>query len=125
MPQVLPYAGPTPQRSRDQTFYLKAIAVIHEVLGGLGVSSAGLALLTVHPLDRSSGEPLVVMFFFSLAILLSGIFIQARRLRHVSIFIALPLGLMFPLGTILAIYTLRLLSRDSVIALYHAKTSRA
>ena len=112
MPQILPYATPDPQRIRTELHYLKVIAISHDVLGGLGAASAALAFFT-------SNGPLLVMFLYSLAILLSGLCIHLRKLRHLSIIIAAPLCILFPMGTILGLYTLTVLTRPTVIALYN------
>ena len=116
MPQVIPYASPSPQQSRDEIFYLKALAITHEVLGGLGAFSAVLGYLA------TDAQPLKIMFLGSLVIFLSGLCMHARRLRHFSMIVGDALCLMFPLGTILGIHTLRLLSRESIAVLYNPKT---
>ncbi|HEV8293124.1 MAG TPA: hypothetical protein VGP94_14410, partial [Tepidisphaeraceae bacterium] len=65
--------------------------------------------------------PLLLMFAFGLAIAASGFFIHTRRSRIFSMIIAAILCLMFPIGTILGLFTLPVLARGSVGTLYRAR----
>ena len=119
MPEVLPYASPAPQSNRDDLLYLKTLAIIHYVLGGLGAFGATMSLIATV-VDPESRGPITVMLVYSLAMIFSGFCLTTRRFRHFSVILLVPLWLMFPIGTILGIYTLRILGRPSIIALYHA-----
>ena len=118
MPEVLSYASPNPQINTDDPFQLKAIAITHDILGALGIFPPIIGLIASD--DPSMKLPLVLMLVGSLAIGASGICIHTRRLRVFSIIVAALLCLMFPIGTILGISTLRVLSRESVAAIYRA-----
>src|SRR4051794_33723227 len=119
MPEVLSYASPNPQSNRDDLLYLKTLAITHYVLGALGAFGAIMALIATFTETESRG-PIIVMLVYCLAMIFSGYCLTTRRFRHFSIILLVPLWLMFPIGTILGIYTLRILGRPSIIALYHA-----
>src|SRR5437867_39201 len=121
MPEILPYASPVTQPSADNLFNLKALAISHDILGVLGVYLV-IAGLVVGD-DPSVKLPLALMLVGSVAVLASGICIQTRRLRIFSLIVAALLCLMFPVGTILGICTLRVLSRPTADLLY--RTSQA
>jgi len=117
MPDVLSYAGPTrPKPNSNDSYDLKVIAIFTDILGVAGLFGPILGLTLSD--DPSMRLPLILMLIGTLSVAASGLFIHCRRLRIFSLIIAALLCLMFPLGTILGISTLRILSRDTVIALY-------
>lgn len=78
----------------DQAFLLDSLALLYTWKGLLMVGSAILYLISARS-------------------------IQKRKRRTLSMVIAIVNGLRFPLGTVLAVFTLIVLSRDSVAQLYN------
>jgi hypothetical protein len=116
MPEVLHYASPNTPRTRDDRFYFQAFAITHIALGTFGALSSVLVYFA------TDAEAVIVIFLGSILVLLSGVCMHLRRLRFFSMIVA---GiLLFPLGVLFGIYTLRLLTRESVVALYQLNTRR-
>ena len=116
MLEVQPYAHPDTERGRDDAYYLNSLAMTHEVLGFVGASLG----LFAHPGSNAGGP--IVMIGGSILLLVSGVCMHLRCLRHFSIILA---GiLLVPLGIFIPIYTLRLLTRNGVVVLYGAGAAR-
>lgn len=140
--QPLPYAIPGQYHSRDED-HLRLLAIFHYVLGGLTLLLAcipfihvamGVMLVTGRfPQSGGSTPPpddfgWFFIAFGAMAILLgwtigvltlySARCIQRRRHRTFSLVIAALMCLNMPLGTVLGVFTLVVLLRESVAALY-------
>ena len=130
------------QQARDAE-HLKLLSIFYFVLAGLGV--AGLGFLGVHFAfmrlffhpdvlkNQKDGPPPDVLIKFmaaayifgalviivgSILNLLSGIFIRQRRNRMFSLVVGGLNCLHVPLGTLLGVFTIITLTRDSVRRLY-------
>src|SRR4051812_632762 len=117
MPVILSYANPSaPKPTSNDLFDLKVIAISHDLLGILCFFPAMVGLIVSD--DPSINLPLILMLIGGLALVASGLCIHRRRLRVFSLIVAALLCLMFPMGTIPGVATLRVLSRSTVIAHY-------
>jgi hypothetical protein len=138
-----PVLAGDPQARRDAE-HLKLLAIFHFMLAALGL--LGIAFLALHLVFMSafftnpemwknskSGPPPEILFKFMLGgyafgvvviltggflNLLSGLFIRKRRHRMFSIIIGGLNCLHVPFGTLLGVFTILILSRDSVRKIY-------
>lgn len=144
-PQV-PLSGPAAQSdflatSKDAE-QVRLLGLFHFVLGGLGLLG-GLFLflhfLFMHTILSHAGSPmprmshLFIFFYFLMALcllagialnVLSGLFLLQRKARTFSIIVAGLNCLQFPFGTALGVFTIIVLMRDNVRALYSAEANR-
>jgi hypothetical protein len=124
--------------------YLQLLSIFHYVVGGLtaligcfpifhltiglsmlfgGFMTAdmeGVVFSTLFGLLFTLIPLLIILFFWGLAAAtaVSGYFIQTRQRRIFSIVIAAINCAMFPFGTVLGVFTIIVLARPSVVALY-------
>lgn len=124
--------------------HLKLLALFHYVVGGIGAVFAcfplihvglGLAMLFEPKMlggANGSGPPAFAGIFFilmggffvllgwaiAICTVISGRFLARRKHRVFSFVIAAILCLFIPFGTVLGVFTIIVLSRDSVRALY-------
>jgi hypothetical protein len=131
------------QRRRDRD-HIKLLAVFHFILSGL--AALGIAFLFVHHFFMNSvfshpemwknhggvGPPkeffeaFIWLYFFmgtlfalaSIANILSGVFLLKRRFRMFSFVVACVDCVQIPFGTVLGVFTLIVLLRDSVRQAY-------
>lgn len=138
---------PPPLPSKDKE-HLRVIMICYYVSAALALP--GIAFLVLHysvmnyglqqsKLWEKAKEPLpfdpaliaqylpwfyalmgLLMVGSAVLCLISARSIQKRKRRTLSMVIAIVNGLHFPLGTVLAVFTLIVLSRDSVAQLYNA-----
>ena len=134
---------PTPPR-REDIDHLNLLSVFHYVLGGIGFFLACFPLIHVtlgwimvhHPSMMSGNHgtppPAAVGYLFiviggllviagwivALLTVVSGWMISRRRNRIFSIVIAALLCAFVPFGTVLGVFTIIVLSRESVKQLY-------
>lgn len=127
--------------------HLKLLAIFHFVVAGLAVVGLGFLLLHYTLMSSVFSSPdawkgpaqqmppreflavfkwfylLGGVFFFLAAVgnALSGFFIQERKCRVFSLVIAGLNCLQMPFGTILGVFTIIVLGRDSVRELYDAQ----
>lgn len=152
LPPSFPPAFPaaTPPVDRDAQ-HLKTLAILHFVLGGMGV--CGLGFIVVHffmmqmlmnsPPGSSSGTPrsspppeefmlimqgiyvvgAVLGVLFIVLNILSGLYMLKWRRRTFSMVVSAMNCLQMPLGTALGVFTIIVLMRDSVRLKY--ATTRA
>lgn len=141
---------PRDQRKIDAD-HLNLLSIFHFVGAGLAVLGMGFVLLhftLMHNIlenpkmwenAKQSGGPPPDEFFaifrwlyviagawlvVSLVVnLLSGLYIRARKHRSFSMVVAAVNCLHMPLGTVLGVFTLVVLSRDSVREVYQAKAA--
>lgn len=145
--------GPPPVLSSDQQAkdaeHLNLLSIFYFIMAGLGV--VGLGFIALHFVvmrtvfmnpemwkNEKGGPPpefvmhimmwayafgVVVIVIGSVLNLLSGIFLRQRRNRMFSLVVGGLNCLHVPLGTILGVFTILILSRDSVRRLYES-TSR-
>ncbi|TDU81718.1 hypothetical protein EI77_01028 [Prosthecobacter fusiformis] len=146
--------SPPPLPSKDRE-HLRSLVICHYVCAGFGL--AGMAFLVLHysimnavfsnpKLWEKAKEPppfdpalivtgmqwfyliMGVMILASAVLtLLAGLSIRARVRRTFSMVVAGLNCMQFPIGTLLGVFTLIVLSRDSVVRLYEiqqADTSR-
>ncbi|WP_200268931.1 hypothetical protein [Luteolibacter pohnpeiensis] len=130
------------QQFRDQE-HLNMLAIFHYVVAGiLALASCipvihltfGLFLVFNPPVTKGAEAfppefgwfiVIIACFFITIgwavaiATFLSGRFISKRQNRMFSFVVACMICLFMPLGTILGVFTLIILSRDSVVALYN------
>jgi hypothetical protein len=66
---------------------------------------------------------IVGLWGLALATAVSGYFIQTRQRRIFSIVVAAINCVLFPFGTVLGVFTMVVLVRPSVVALYGGKTA--
>ena len=141
---VLMMPPPLPNKDKE---HLKVIMICHYVSAGLALP--GIAFLVLHyslmkqfflnpKLWEKTKEPLpfdpnlfadylpwfyalmgLLMIIAATLCLICARSIQKRKRRTLSMVIAIINGLHFPLGTVLAVFTLIVLSRDSVAQLYN------
>lgn len=137
-------ASPPPLRDPDAE-HLKLLAIFHYVLGGLGFFAACFplihvalgTLMIVAPgamgVEQPQAAPPKIVGFLFLGIgtvfvllgwtmavctVISGRMIARRRRRTFTVVVAALLCMFMPLGTILGVFTLILLQKDSVKRLY-------
>jgi hypothetical protein len=132
--------------------YLQLLSVFHYVVAGLTALfgcvpifhlGIGLSLLfggAFSEAAQETGDTLIMTLFalmftllplalivglwgLALATAVSGYFIQNRRRRIFSIVVAAINCVLFPFGTVLGVFTLVVLVRPSVVALYGGKTA--
>jgi len=148
VPSTLPPEVALQNQQRRDREHLKLLSIFHCVFGGLAL--AGIGFLFVHYFimhtvfsnpemwkSRPEGMPLKtfldafiwfylflgVMLFTGLVLnVLSGLFLWQKRHRVFSLVIAGLDCLQIPLGTALGVFTILVLSRDSVRQLYDQKT---
>lgn len=146
-PPTLP-ASSAAQRVKDEE-HLRLLAIFHYVVAGIGALFAcfplihvamGLALF-LSPSFAGKGQNdvpphwfgllfVVVGGFFvllgwgaAICTLISGRYLARRRKRMFSFVMAAILCMFMPFGTVLGVFTLIVLSRDSVRQLYLAEQS--
>jgi hypothetical protein len=153
LPGRTPTVNNLPPLLRDQRTtdaeHLKLLAIFHFVLAGLAFLGIGflvlhyalMSQLMFHP-ERWQGQrggppPQMFFAFFrwfylifgvmlvvgSVCNLLSGIWIRAARNRIFSVVVAAVNCTQIPFGTVLGVFTIIVLSRDSVRELYDAQPS--
>ncbi len=138
-----PVLAGDPQGRRDAE-HLKLLAIFHFILAALGL--LGIAFLALHLVlmsaiftnpemwkNSKNGPPPEILFklmlggyAFGVVViltggflnLLSGLFIRKRRHRMFSIIIGGLNCLHVPFGTLLGVFTILILSRDSVRKIY-------
>ncbi|MEK6771537.1 MAG: hypothetical protein AABY62_07870 [Pseudomonadota bacterium] len=89
--------GPVPSQGPDPQSVLSVIFTIFAVLIALGIG-------------------------YGIAQIISGRFLARRRHRTFSLIVAIPNLLLIPYGTLLGVFTLMVLGRESVKNLYTEKT---
>jgi hypothetical protein len=132
------------QPARRDAEHLKLLSIFHFILAALGLF--GIAFLAIHFAfmrsifmnpemwkNEKGGPPpeiffnlmmwgygfiLVVILTGGVVNLLSGLFIRKRRHRMFSIIIGGLNCLQVPIGTLLGVFTILILSRDSVRKIY-------
>jgi heme/copper-type cytochrome/quinol oxidase subunit 3 len=135
-----------PEQQRKDAEHLKLLSIFHFILGGLAL--VGILFLVFHYLMMSAfmspefwksqkngpAPPpelikMVTVFYFiggfflvlgSVLNLLSALFLRQRRQRVFSMVIAGLNCVQVPFGTALGIFTILILSRDSVRGVYEA-----
>jgi len=140
----LPPVVANDQQARRDAEHLKLLAIFHFILAALGL--LGIAFLAFHFAfmraifmnpemwkNEKSGPPpeiffklimwgyafgVVVMLTGGVLNLLSGLFIRKRHHRMFSIIIGGLNCLHVPFGTLLGVFTILILSRDSVRKIY-------
>jgi hypothetical protein len=139
---------PLPESRNRDAEHLKLLTVFHFVIAGLSVLGLGFLFLhyfLMHTIfgnpkffqDQNNGGPqpqeifaifqwfYVVFGVVTMAIgignLLSGFCLRARKSRTFSLVIAGLNCVIMPFGTILGVFTLIVLTRDSVRGLYETK----
>ena len=127
--------------------HLRLLALFHYIAGGLTIAFSSLfivhtlffSFLASHPqwatdpelqqlgalpfnlmrvLAFVMGSLVILGIAFGIAQILSGRFIARRRYRGVSLLVAILNLLVIPYGTLLGVFTLLVLGRESVRALY-------
>ena len=139
------------QQARRDAEHLKVLAIFHFILAALGL--LGIAFLAFHFVLMSAiftnpemwknakgGPPpaillklmlggyafgVVVMLTGGVVNLLSGLFIRKRRHRMFSIIIGGLNCLHVPFGTLLGVFTILILSRDSVRRVYEVSGGKS
>jgi hypothetical protein len=134
---------PPPLPSNTDIEHLNLLAVFHYVVGGIGFLFAcfpvihlifGILMITAPGSFGGKGEPppaLLGYFFAGLAgffiligwtaavcTLISGYLISKRRKRTFSFVMGVFLCMFMPFGTVLGVFTIILLNKESVKALY-------
>lgn len=141
----LAYAGPQP--GSEDASHLKVLAICHWVLGGLTILfgffpivhiTMGIMIVngkfgpppstqnSFPGFDATFGWLFIVMGSFAMLlmwamgilIISSGVCIHRRRKRMFSVVIAAITCAWFPIGTVLGVFTLMVLFRESVKQLY-------
>jgi hypothetical protein len=135
---------PSDQQARRDAEHLKLVSIFHFILAALGLP--GIAFIALHFAfmralfmnpetwkNDKGGPPPEILFklmicgyAFGVIIiltagvlnLLSGLFIRKRRHRMFSIIIGGLNCLQVPFGTLLGVFTILILSRDSVRKIY-------
>jgi hypothetical protein len=147
LPSSPPPSGlPPPAVSSTDAEHLRLLSIFHYIVGGLGAFFACFPLvhvamgifMVVKPEamgGNEAGAPpaffgylmagfglLLVVMGWAMAIctIISGRFLAQRRRRTFSIVVAAIQCLFIPLGTILGIFTIIVLGRESVQRLYRA-----
>jgi hypothetical protein len=144
-PTIQPLIPPAEQQRIVDREHLNLLSIFHFVVGGL--SLLGIAFLVLHfaimstvfsnpgawktnapmPLPPAQLMGLFVILYFILGAILaascvlnvlSGLYLRSRKYRVFSIFVAALNCLHMPLGTILGVFTIIVLGRDSVRKLY-------
>jgi hypothetical protein len=148
MQEPLPYQGPdlTQQQGKDLS-HLQTLAVCHYVWGGLmlllscvflfHIGFGVLVLRDPSSFGRSPPPPFVgwlmiaagiaaLLLSWTLAVLTiySARCLRARRRRQLSVVVAALNCLWMPVGTVLGVFTLIVLSRPSVQGLYATPPSQ-
>ncbi len=128
---------------RDDIEHLRLLSIFHYVVGGMALLFACFPLIhltigsififaAAHAHAPEKAPPEIVgwiLFFFGLAffvlgvavglaLLCSGRFLARRKHYQFSLVIACIECLFFPFGTVLGVFTLVILSRESVKTLY-------
>ena len=132
------------QQGRRDAEHLKLLAIFHFILASFGL--VGIAFIALHFAfmraifmnpetwkNEKSGPPpeiffkfMILAYVFGVVViliggtvnLLSGLFIRKRRYRMFSIIIGGLNCLQVPFGTLLGVFTILVLSRDSVRKTY-------
>ncbi|MBI1177162.1 hypothetical protein GC207_06945 [bacterium] len=137
----MPSTSPTP--ANQDVANLNLLAVFHFVVGGLGFVCAciplihlaiGIAIIVApdRVFKNSEPAPVLVGYLFVIVATLfilvgwtaaiftavSGWMIKKRRRRMFSFVMGAVLCIFFPFGTVLGVFTLILLNKESVKALY-------
>jgi hypothetical protein len=137
---------PSPPLSQDEE-HLKLLALFHYIVAGLGALFAcfplihvaiGIMFIMKPDSMNGSGQPipppaafgylfagmgaLFVLAGWAVAIctFISGRYLACRRNRMFSFVMAAVLCMFFPFGTLLGVFTIIVLSRESVKRLYQA-----
>ena len=136
-----------PQQTRKDIEHLRQLAIFHFVAAGLAF--LGICFICLHYMifrtvfadpslfaNTKGGPPPEQLFaifkiFYIVAVVwfvlsglgnvLSAIYLRQRRNRTFSMVVAGFNCLYMPLGTVLGVFTLVVLSRDSVVAIYDSK----
>jgi hypothetical protein len=141
-----PPSLPAPPPTQDEE-HLKLLALFHYIVAGLGALFACLPLIHVaigvtmimNPSIMNGGQQstpppaafgylfagmgaLFVLLGWAAAIctFISGRYLARRRCRIFSIVVAAILCMFFPFGTVLGVFTIIVLSKESVRRLYEA-----
>ncbi|MGD8388461.1 MAG: hypothetical protein PVG49_15050 [Desulfobacteraceae bacterium] len=135
----------------DDEQHLKLLSIFHYVVGGIGcffacfplihVVIGALFLLNPESLQGNGGGPpsavfgwlfliMGILFFAvgqaaSICLIVSGRFLARRKKYMFSFVFACVECIFIPFGTVLGIFTIVVLSRDSVKALYGRPVSQA
>ena len=135
---------PSDQQARRDAEHLKLVSIFHFILAALGLP--GIAFIVLHfafmralfmnpetwKNDKGGPPPeilfklmicgyafgVIIILTASVLNLLSGLFIRKRRHRMFSIIIGGLNCLQVPFGTLLGVFTILILSRDSVRKIY-------
>jgi len=136
---------PLPNQRETDTNHLNLLAIFHFVLSGLGLLGLGALWLQYTLMDRVMFNPVmrasmkgglspeeysgmlkgflivigVLCLIAMILNLISGLNIRARRNRVFSLVVAGVNCLQFPFGTVLGIFTIIVLGRNSVRELYN------
>lgn len=133
---------PVPTKSSDGE-NLNLLAIFHYVVGGIGFLLACFPMIHLfigivmivgpgHALRNGGAGPAIIGYIFAgiatvlillgwsmaLCTLMSGRMIAKRKNRMFSFVVAAVLCIFFPFGTILGVFTIVLLNKETVKALY-------
>ena len=100
---------------------LKILALAHLIFGGLGLL-AGLFVALSTLSDPEFQKLALALLMADLLCLISGLCMLFTRFRIISMFIACITCVIFPLGTIVGIWALIVLSRPQIKDLYNLPT---
>ncbi len=135
--------NPPPLPSNNDVEHLNLLAIFHYVVGGIGFLFAcfpvihlliGLAMIAAPGVATRHGDPAsaIVGYFFAgfatffiligwtaaVCTIISGYLISKRRKRMFSFVMGIFLCMFMPFGTVLGVFTIILLNKESVKALY-------
>lgn len=136
-----------PSSTQDEE-HLRLLAIFHYIMGGLGffiscfpllhlaigiamIASPGMAVRNGEPAPMFVGYLFVVLaaafilvgWSLALCTVLSGRMIAKRKNRMFSVVVAAGLCMFIPFGTVLGVFTIMVLNKDSVRALYTPASS--
>jgi hypothetical protein len=146
-PEPLQYASQHRPPTRDEE-QMRLLSIFHYIVAGLAACGSCFALIYMvfgwliefgkfpagaNPTPTGVGLIFIAVGFFALviglaiatSIFLSGRYMASRRHLTFSIVVAGIMCLQIPFGTILSVFTLIVLSRESVKAMYLAANSAA
>lgn len=134
---------PPPVLPNQDAEHLRILSILHYVAAGIGALFACFplihvavgAMLVTGGIDHAGGPPALFGLFFvgfgmlfvvlgwamAVCTFLSGRYLAQRRNRMFSLVIAGLLCTFVPVGTVLGVFTLVVLSRESVRRLYTAR----
>jgi hypothetical protein len=107
--------GPTD----DDCGSLKQIATFHLIVGGLGITGA-IMLLLINWGDLEFRYLIGALFGSFLVFFASGLCMWLHRYRIFSLIVASITCLAFPIGTILGIFTIVILSKAGIAQIYRS-----